>query len=116
VTRLEVVGTMHERKALMHDLCDALIALPGGFGTFDELFEALTWAQLGMHQKPIGLLDVRGYFAPLLQMLDGAVAAGLLRGEHRGMLLDDTSAEALLDRFAAYQAPSVTKWISERNR
>jgi uncharacterized protein (TIGR00730 family) len=110
-TELHVVATMHERKQLMHDRSDAFIALPGGYGTFDELFEALTWAQLGMHEKPIGLLDVDDYFRPLLELLDGAARAKLLRPEHRALLLHDTSAVALLDRFARYQAPSITKWI-----
>ena len=112
LSELHVVATMHERKQLMHDQAGAFIALPGGFGTFDELFETLTWAQLGMHSKPCGLLDVDGYYQPLVAMLDNGVRAQLLRPEHRAMILYDTSPDALLDRFAAYQPPSVTKWIS----
>lgn len=111
VTSLEVVDSMHARKSRMYDLADAFIAMPGGFGTLDELFETLTWAQLGMHQKPIGLLDVAGYWQPLLQMLDCAVAAGLLRHEHRRMLLAESDAGALLDAFKDFRAPSVPKWI-----
>ncbi len=85
--------------------------MPGGFGTLDELFETLTWGQLGMHKKPIGLLDVGGYFRPLLQFLDGAVAAALLRPEHRALLIDDTDAERLLDRMATFVPPDLPKWI-----
>jgi uncharacterized protein (TIGR00730 family) len=86
LTELHIVGTMHERKALMADLSDAFIALPGGFGTADELFEILTWAQLGVHAKPIGLLNVAGFFDPLLAWLDDTVREGFLRPPHRGVL------------------------------
>jgi hypothetical protein len=112
VTRLEVVATMHERKQRMHELSHAFIALPGGFGTLDELFEALTWAQLGMHGKPIGLLSVANYWDGLVRMLDTMVEAGLLSATHRSMLLDEKDAAALLDRFAGYRAPDVKKWIT----
>lgn len=112
LSELFVVRTMHERKQLMHYYASAFIALPGGFGTFDELFETLTWGQLGMHQKPCGLLDVDGYFRPLVELLDGAVRAQLLRLEHRALLLSDTTADGLLAQFATYRAPTVTKWIS----
>jgi uncharacterized protein (TIGR00730 family) len=111
LTRLHVVSTMHERKQLMHDLSDAFIALPGGFGTFEELFETLTWGQLGMHRKPCGLYNVLGYYDPLLQLLEGAVKARLLRPEHRALLLDDTSPDALLAKLATFEPPAVTKWI-----
>ena len=111
VTRLEEVATMHARKQRMHDLSDGFITLPGGFGTLDELFEALTWSQLGMHQKPCALLDVDGYFAPLVQYLDGAVRAQLLRPEHRALLLADDDPARLLERMREFRAPAVEKWI-----
>ena len=113
---LRVVGSMHERKALMADLADGFIALPGGLGTLDELFEILTWAQLGLHHKPIGLLDVAGYFAPLLAFLDGAVAARFLAPPHRAMLLVDHDPEALLTAFRAYQPPPPFKWVDRPAR
>ena len=115
VTRLDVVDTMHERKQRMHDLSDGFIAMPGGYGTLDELFEALTWAQLGMHAKPCGLLDVDGYFAPLVQFLDGAVASRLLRAEHRSLLLSDGDPVRLLEAMARFRAPEVQKWIDRRD-
>jgi hypothetical protein len=108
---LRVVGSMHERKQLMHDLCDGFVTLPGGFGTLDELFETLTWGQLGMHRKPVGLLNVAGYFTPLLSFLDGAVGAALLRAEHRALLIDDRDPALLLDRMATFVPPDLPKWI-----
>jgi hypothetical protein len=108
---LRVVKTMHERKALMADLADAFIALPGGMGTLDELFEVLTWAQLGLHTKPIGLLDLHGYFQPLLGFLDGAVRARFLQPVHRAMLLVDDDPRRLLAACRAYQAPPPFKWV-----
>jgi uncharacterized protein (TIGR00730 family) len=111
VTRLDVVDSMHVRKQRMHDLSDGFIAMPGGYGTLDELFEALTWSQLGMHAKPCGLLDVDGYFAPLVQFLDGAVKAQLLRAEHRALLLVDDDPVRLLERMATFRAPTIQKWI-----
>ena len=111
LTDLRVVASMHERKALMADLADGFVALPGGLGTLDELFEILTWAQLGLHAKPVGLLDVGGYFAPLLAFLDGAVAARFLAPEHRAMLLVADEPAALLATFRAYQAPPPFKWL-----
>jgi uncharacterized protein (TIGR00730 family) len=112
LTELRVVGSMHERKQLMHDLSDGFITLPGGFGTMDELFETLTWGQLGMHGKPVGLYDVDGYYTPILAWLDNAVRAQLLRPEHRAMLLHDSDPAALLDRFAQHRPPpNVQKWI-----
>ena len=113
---LRVVGSMHERKALMADLADGFIALPGGMGTLDELFEILTWAQLGLHHRPIGLLDVAGYFAPLLAFLDGAVAARFLAPPHRAMLLVERDPEALLAAFRAYQPPPPFKWVDRPAR
>ena len=96
VTVMHVVESMHERKALMADLSDAFVALPGGYGTADELFEILTWAQLGLHAKPIGLLNVAGYFDPLLAWVDRTVAEGFMKESHRRLLRVAESAEALL--------------------
>lgn len=101
---LRVVATMHERKALMADLADAFVALPGGMGTLDETFEILTWAQLDIHDKPVGLLDVDGYFAPLLAFLDHAVAKGFVRQSHRDMVLVEGSPERLVDALLARAA------------
>jgi len=112
ITELYVTRTMHERKQGMSDLADAFIALPGGIGTFEELFEILTWAQLGIHRKPVGVLNTAGFYDPLLALMDHAVAERFLRPEHRALLLsepDDTT--ALLDRLAAYTPPAVEKWI-----
>ena len=108
---LRVVRSMHERKALMADLADAFVALPGGIGTFEELFEVFTWAQLGLHRKPLGLLDVAGYYAPLEAMLDHAVDQRFLRPETRAMLVCDDSLEALLGRFAGWKPPGLPRWI-----
>jgi uncharacterized protein (TIGR00730 family) len=110
LSELRVVGSMHERKALMAELADAFIALPGGLGTLDELFEVWTWAQLGLHARPIGLLDVEGFFQPLVAHLDRAVAEGFVRPQHRAMVVIEGEPERLLDRFAAYRAPDVGKW------
>jgi hypothetical protein len=106
LTRLEFVGSMHERKLRMGDLSDAFVALPGGFGTLDELFEVLTWAQLGLHGKPIALLDVDGYWSTLVAFLDHAAGEGLLRPEHRAMLLVDDDAERLVDRLLTAAPPA----------
>lgn len=102
---LRVVDSMHERKAQMAELADGFVALPGGWGTLEELIEVLTWAQLGLHRKPVGLVNVTGYFDPLLAFRDAAVAAGFVRPEQRDLLLVENDAEALLDRFAAYVPP-----------
>ncbi len=111
LTELRVVASMHERKALMAELAGAFVALPGGLGTLDELFEAWTWAQLGLHSRPIGLLDVEGFFQPLVAHLDRAVAEGFVRPQHRAMVVIEREAAPLLDRFAAYEAPRVGKWL-----
>ncbi|HVO25513.1 MAG TPA: TIGR00730 family Rossman fold protein [Candidatus Margulisiibacteriota bacterium] len=108
---LRIVASMHERKALMADLADGFVALPGGIGTLEEFCEILTWAQLGLHQKPCGLINVAGYFDRLMGFLDHAVSERFLRPEHRAMVLVEPDAEALLDRFAAYQPPQLEKWI-----
>jgi uncharacterized protein (TIGR00730 family) len=108
---LRIVSTMHERKALMEQLSDGFVTLPGAMGTLDETCEILTWGQLGLHAKPCGLLDVDGYYTSFLALLDRAVVEGFLRPQHRAMLLVDPVAEALLDRMAAYEPPTVVKWI-----
>ncbi|MGZ3408124.1 MAG: LOG family protein [Polyangia bacterium] len=115
LSELVVVDSMHERKQHMHDRADGFIALPGGFGTLDELFEALTWAQLGMHGKPCGLLDVDGFWEPLLALVQRQVAEEFVRSHHAMMLLHNNDPEALLDAFASYRAPEVTKWIGRRD-
>jgi uncharacterized protein (TIGR00730 family) len=114
LTDLREVTTMHERKALMAELSDAVIALPGGTGTLDELFELFTWSQLGLVRMPIGLLDVAGYWQPLLAMLDHMVAERLLRAEHRATLLVSTDAADLLDQLAAYRHEAADKWLERR--
>ena len=111
LTELRVVDSMHERKALMADLADGFIALPGGLGTFEEFFEVLTWRQLGLHAKPCGLLDVRGYFSHLLQFLDHAVEERFLRQENRDLLLWATEPDKLLDLFEGYRPSHIPKWI-----
>ena len=111
LTELRVVSSMHERKALMVERSDAFVALPGGFGTLDELFEILTWGQLGLHRKPIALLNIDGYYNSLLDFLDRAVADQLLLEQHRGMLLLETNPDHLLLTFETYQAPHMEKWI-----
>jgi len=105
-----VVESMHDRKALMNELADAFLALPGGLGTLDELFETLTWAQLGFHHKPVGLLNVEGYFHHLLAFCDRAAADGFLHPAHRGMILVGTDPGALLDSMASHVPPSAGKW------
>ena len=111
VQDLRVVATMHERKALMATLADAFIALPGGMGTLEEMFEIVTWMQLGLHTKPSGLMDVAGYYKPLLAFLDHAVDVRFIRREHRAMLMVGSTPGALLDAFASFVPPRVEKWI-----
>jgi len=113
---LRVVASMHERKALMADLSDGFIAMPGGWGTFEELFEVLTWSQLGLHQKPCGLLNVDGYFDPLIAMLRHAVDEGFVRGDSVASLPVASSVNDLLDLFAAYRPPFTERWIDSRSR
>ena len=105
LTRMEVPPDMHARKARMHELADGYIALPGGFGTFDELFETVTWAQTGAHEKPVGLLNVKNYYAPLLAAIDHAVTEGFIFKEHRDALLCESDPVTLLDGMAAYEHP-----------
>jgi uncharacterized protein (TIGR00730 family) len=114
LTELRVVETMHERKALMAELSDGFIALPGGLGTLDEMFEMLTWVQLGIHRKPCALLDVDGYFAKLAAFLDHAVEQRFVKAEHRAMLITDRDPEALLARLASVRLPAVSKWMDRK--
>jgi uncharacterized protein (TIGR00730 family) len=109
---LRVVGSMHERKALMAELSDAFIALPGGYGTFEEFCEVLTWTQLGFHRKPCGILNVKGYYDPLLKLFDHAVAEGFVKTAHRVMVLADSDHEALVKNLLDYKLPFVDKWIA----
>jgi uncharacterized protein (TIGR00730 family) len=109
---LRIVDSMHDRKALMAELADGFVALPGGIGTLEEFFEIWTWAQLGMHDKPCGLLNVAGYFDPLLEFLDRAVAEKFVREVHRKMVIVESDPAELLARFEAYEPPRVVKWIN----
>jgi uncharacterized protein (TIGR00730 family) len=111
VTDLRIVHSMHERKALMAELSDGFIALPGGFGTLEEFCEILTWAQLGLHKKPFGLLNVSGFYDHFLQFLDHIVEARLLRPQHRALVLDATSVDDLLTRISNWKTTLVNKWI-----
>jgi uncharacterized protein (TIGR00730 family) len=110
VSELIVTTSMHERKATMERLAEGFIALPGGFGTLDEFCEILTWAQLGYHAKPCGLLDVDGYFAKLTAFFDSAVTDGFIRPVHRELVIEDTSPASLLDRLATFQPTATVKW------
>lgn len=111
LTRLHVVRSMHERKALMADLADAFIALPGGFGTFEELCEIITWAQLGLHQKPCGILNVKEFYTPLLEFFDHAVSERFIRPQHRAVVLVDENIENLWEALTKYHAQFTPKWI-----
>ncbi|MGH3290893.1 MAG: TIGR00730 family Rossman fold protein [Trebonia sp.] len=116
LTSLKVVKTMHERKAAMADAADAFVMLPGGFGTFDEFFEVLSWTQLGIHAKPCGILDVAGFFAPLRALIDGAVTAGFVHPAHRDLVIVDEDAARLLGRLAAWTPVTVNKWLDRTDR
>jgi hypothetical protein len=111
-TELHVVDTMHERKQRMADLSDGFIAMPGGFGTFEEFCEVITWAQLGVHTKPCGLLNVKGYYDHLLALFDHAVAEQLLQKRNRSIVLTESEPDALLDAMSRYEAPPVEKWLT----
>src|SRR5262245_8763050 len=111
LSELYIVTSMHERKALMADLSDGFVALPGGLGTLEEFFEVLTWAQLGLHAKPCGLLNVSGYFDALLSHIDHSIAEGFIRLESRPMLLVSTHADALFEQFERYASRVVERWI-----
>jgi hypothetical protein len=112
ISDLRVVGSMHERKALMAELSDAFIALPGGYGTLEEFCEVLTWTQLGLQRKPCGILNVHGYYDNLLRLFDDAVHEQFVRPVHRSMVIAGDDAESLLERLSAYDLPYVDKWIS----
>ena len=116
LTRLEVVDSMHTRKARMAELSDGFIALPGGFGTFEEFCEILTWGQLGFHVKPMGLLNVNGFYDPLLGLFDHAVSEGFLRPQNRAMALAENDIERLLDAMLAYRPEPVSKWLREEKQ
>jgi uncharacterized protein (TIGR00730 family) len=104
---------MHERKALMTELADGFLALPGGFGTLEEFFEVVTWTQLGVHAKPCGLLNVNGFFDPLIEFLDHATDERFIRAEHRDLIIHDPRPAALLDRMEAFVVPDLPKWLRQ---
>ncbi len=114
LTELHVVRSMHERKALMADKADAFLALPGGFGTFEELCEVITWAQLGIHAKPCGILNAAGYYDPLLALFERAVEERFVRPEHRAIVRVASTPAGILDELATAQVPPLTKWIDRR--
>ena len=111
LTELRVVSSMHERKAIMSDLSETFIAMPGGFGTFEEFCEVVTWSQLGIQSKPCGLLNVAGYYEPLLQLFDHAVREGFLREENRKLALEDRDAMSLLEKMLEFKPIPAEKWI-----
>ncbi len=113
LTRLEVTEDMHTRKARMAALADGFIALPGGFGTFEELFEALTWSQIGLHRKPIGLLNVQRYYDPLISLVEHAIDNGFIYGEHKRLFFHQSEVETLLDELAAFEFPQgIDRWVT----
>ena len=115
LTEVHVVEDMHTRKAMMAELADAFIALPGGFGTFEELFEILTWSQIGLHQKPVGVLNIDAYFNPLLALIDHAQARGFIYQEHPQLLISEIEPEALLDQLTTYQPPKdLDRWVHRK--
>lgn len=116
LTELRIVKSMHERKALMSDLSDGFIAMPGGFGTFEEFCEVVTWSQLGLQSKPCGLLNVEAYYDPLLLLFDHAVREGFLREENRRLVLQDRDPERLLKKMANFRPAPVDKWIEREER
>lgn len=111
LTEIRFVGSMHQRKAMMVELSDGFVALPGGYGTTEEFCEVITWAQLGIHQKPCGLLNIEGYFTYLLKFLDYTVQERFLRPEHRSLVLEDTNPESLLSKMRAFTPPVLEKWL-----
>lgn len=114
LSELYIVKTMHERKAKMDELSDGIIALPGGYGTLEEFFEMLTWAQLGLHKKPVALLNVEGFYNPLLKMIDEMVMSGFLKSENRDMIIVADNVNELLVKMANYEAPKVGKWLDKK--
>lgn len=113
LTELILVETMHERKTKMHELCDGVITLPGGFGTMEELFEMLTWAQLGLHKKPIGILNTNGFYDELIALIQTMVDKGFLKPVNQQMLLVADTIDGLLEKMQSYVAPEVPKWIKK---
>ena len=113
LTELISVESMHERKTKMNELCDGVIALPGGFGTLEELFEMLTWAQLGLHSKPIGILNINGYYDSLITLVDTMIDNGFIKNIHKDMILISNEVDDLIDKMKNYNAPIVEKWISK---
>jgi uncharacterized protein (TIGR00730 family) len=111
VADMRIVGSMHERKALMADLSDAFITLPGGFGTLEEFFEVLSWAQLGLHGKPCGILNVAGFYDTLLAVFDQVVTEAFVRPAHRSLVLVESDPQRLLERLGTFQPPQLQKWI-----
>lgn len=111
ISELRVVASMHERKATMAELSDGVVALPGGLGTLEELFEMLTWAQLGLHAKPCGLLNAEGYFDKLIEFLDHAVEERFIAPEHRQMVISERDPTALLDQMKRYEPTRIEKWL-----
>lgn len=116
LTELLIVDSMHERKLAMADRSDAFVALPGGVGTFEEVFEAITWTQLGIHDKPVAFVDAAGFYEPLLTFLDRTVEAGFLAPGHRGMIVDASSPESVLDALAAWEPVTTSKWLTSDER
>jgi len=115
LTQLILVETMHERKTKMNDLCDAVITLPGGYGSMEELFEMLTWAQLGLHKKPVAILNTNGFYDDLLKMIATMVDKGFLKAINQEMLIVDNDINRLIDKIKNYTAPNVEKWINKEN-
>lgn len=113
LTELVLVETMHERKMKMNELCDGIIAMPGGFGTLEELFEMLTWGQLGLHSKPVAILNTNGYYDDLIELTEKMVANGFLKSFNQEMLIVDENVHRLLDKMQNYKAPKVAKWITK---
>ena len=111
LTKLHIVDSMHVRKAMMAELADAFIAMPGGVGTFEEFFEAVTWTQLGLHRKPCGLLNVDGFYTPLVQFINQAVSEGFIRAVHRKVIVDDDDPARLLDALSKVDLPDFPKWV-----
>ena len=115
LTELRVVSSMHERKSLLAELSDGFLAMPGGLGTMEELFEIWTWGQLGLHRKPYGLLEVNGFFAPLLTFLDHAVTEGFIRPEYRALLVVDADPDSLIQRMESMSPPVLPRWVDRES-
>ena len=113
LTELHLVETMHERKTKMHELCDGVIALPGGLGTLEEFFEMLTWGQLGLHEKPMGVLNINGYYDELIRLLNSMVDKGFLKATDRDMVLISDDGHDLIEKMTDYKSPRIEKWISK---